>query len=200
MNGNSMASAPALAGVRSRDGAESEAAQTIARAQAGDQQAFERLYREHVGWVYALCLRMVGDPTEAETLTQDAFVRAWQKLDRYRGSGAFGGWLRRLTVNLVIEDRRARSRRARWLAGGDPADHDAPVAPPDTETALDLERAVRRLPEGARIAFVLHDVEGYRHAEIAAWAGLAPGTIKAQLHRARRLLRAALGGREEAPA
>jgi RNA polymerase sigma-70 factor, ECF subfamily len=180
--------------VAGADARESVSRELLEQARRGDARAFERLYRLHAGWVYALCLRLVADAGEAESLTQDVFVRLWEKRDAYRGDGAFGGWLRRLTVNIVIDDRRARGARARWLTGEDPDEAAAPVGPPSIET-LDLERAIAALPPGARFAFVLHDIEGYRHHEIAQLAGIATGTVKAQLHRARRLLRVALEGR-----
>ncbi len=177
-----------------------EVAQLVERAQRGSTRAFEQLYHRRVGRVYGLCLRMMGDPEHATTLTQDAFVRAWEKLGTYRGQGSFDGWLRRLTVNVVIEDRRKAARQARWFAPEEESDRApaAAAAPRDTEDAIDLERAISTLPPGARMAFVLHDVEGYRHREIAEMTGLASGTIKAQLHRARGLLRHVLekGGPE----
>jgi RNA polymerase sigma-70 factor (ECF subfamily) len=142
---------------------------------------------------------MVADPTEAEVLTQDAFVRAWQKLGSYRFSGPFGAWLRRVSANVVIENRRSRAREARWVEDGVELAHvAAPQRRGESEVAIDLERAVAALPPGARMAFVLHDVYGYQHKEIAALANLATGTIKAQLHRARSLLRGALRSTREA--
>jgi RNA polymerase sigma-70 factor, ECF subfamily len=170
----------------------------IRRAQQGDQAAFEALYREHVGRVYALCLRLTADRARAEELTQDAFVRAWQRLASFRGESAFGSWLYRLTVNVVfLSQRTERRRELRLFASDDPA---ALERAPDTAgkggggpgLRLDLERAVASLPPGAREVFVLHDVEGYRHEEIARLTGIAVGTSKAQLFRARRLLREAL--------
>jgi len=143
----------------------------IHRAQQGDRTAFEALYRAHSGRVYALCLRLTADRALAEERTQDAFVRAWERLATFRGESAFSSWLYRLTVNEVLLERRA--------IGG-------------AGIALDLERAVAALPPGAREVFVLHDVEGYRHEEIAQLTGIAVGTSKAQLFRARRLLREAL--------
>jgi len=179
----------------------------VEQAQAGDQRAFERLYRMHVDAIYGLCLRMVGDPTRAEGLTQDAFVRAWQKLGSFRREGAFGGWLRRLAIRLVIEDRRKAVRSARWLAdeieletlaeSGARGPAGASVPPARVVEILEMERAVAALPAGARMVFLLHDVEGYRHREIAAVAGSSVGTVKAQLHRARMLLRRALAERPE---
>src|SRR6266581_4714562 len=168
----------------------------IRRAQQGDRAAFEALYRAHVSRVYALCLRLTADAAQAEERTQDAFVRAWERLATFRGESAFSSWLYRLTVNEVLLGRRAERRREqRIVTTDDPA---ALERPPGTDpasgggSALDLERAVAALPPGAREVFVLHDVEGYRHEEIAELAGIAVGTSKAQLFRARRLLREAL--------
>jgi len=162
------------------------------RAQQGDRSAFEQLYRLHAGRVYALCLRLAGDAVEARRLAQDAFVRAWERLPGFRGDSAFSSWLHRLTVNVVLADRRAASRRQRRVViDGDAVDA---AGPPDawSPERLDLERAIAALPPGARAVFVLFDIEGYGHEEIAAMTGIAPGTSKAQLHRARRLLREAL--------
>jgi len=163
----------------------------VRRACQGEVGAFEGLYRLHVGRVHALCRRMTGDPALAEDLTQEAFVRAWRNLASFRGSSAFSTWLHRLTVNVVLGHLRGRGGRREGLEveGWDEA---APCTAPHTGEAVDLERAISRLPLRARTVFVLHDVEGFRHEEIAALAGMAVGTSKAQLHRARRLLREAL--------
>jgi RNA polymerase sigma-70 factor (ECF subfamily) len=165
----------------------------VSRAQQGQTGAFEQLYRQHVGKVYAVCLRLVPDVQKAETLTQDVFVRAWQKLDTYAGRGPFGAWLRRLAVNVVIEAGRADARRQRRLVALEEAMGDTdprlPAVEADSAADWQLERAVAALPDGARLAFVLHDVQGYRCQEIAALTGVSVGTIKSQLHRARRLLR-----------
>ena len=159
-------------------------------AQAGDAAAFERLYRLHVGRVYALCLRLAGDRSRAETLTQDVFVRAWRKLGTFAGRSAFSTWLHRLAVNVVVEEIRADARRnGRVVMMEDVSLVETPGREAPAGTALDLERAIAALPAGARLVFVLHDVQGYRHEEIAALTGVAVGTSKAQLHRARRLLR-----------
>ncbi len=167
-------------------------ADLVRAAQAGDTRAFEQLYRAHVGRTYALCLRMIGDPQHAEVLTQDAFVRAWEKLATYSGQGSFGGWLHRLTANLVIEDRRRAARSAAWFTSTEDAGERAAAPARSIEDALSLERAIATLPPGARTAFVLHDIEGYRHREIAEMIGVASPTVRAQLHRARSLLRRAL--------
>jgi RNA polymerase sigma-70 factor (ECF subfamily) len=172
----------------------------VARAQDGDVDAFGELYRAHAGRVFALCVRMSGDRAQAQELLQDVFVRAWERIGSFRGEASFGSWLHRLTVNVVLTamrtDRRRESRvsisddlaateaRTGWRSG------DGVRADPGT--AIDLERAIAALPPGARSAFVLHDVEGFSHSEIARLTGLAEGTIRAQLHRARKLLMEAL--------
>ncbi len=170
----------------------------VARARKGDVEAFEALYRAHGGRVHALCLRMCGDPREAEELTQDVWVRVWNRLEGFRGESAFTTWLHSITVNEVLGRRRSDGRRAnRFDTVPDPAAvadgaglRATKAAPPGTR--LDLERALATLPEGARTVFVLYDVEGYLHREIAERLGVAEGTVKAQLHRARRMLREAL--------
>jgi len=164
----------------------------IRRAQAGDQDAFATLYREHAGRVYAVCLRLVADGARAEELTQDVFVRAWERLGSFRGDSAFGSWLYRLAVNVVFMDRRSTGRREARVAGVPDLEVLDAGKEGNPGVRLDLERAIAGLPEGARQAFVLHDVEGYRHDEIAEMTGIAAGTSKAQVFRARRLLREAL--------
>ena len=165
----------------------------VVRAASGDVAAFEELYRENASRVYLLCLRMCGDPSLAEELAQEAFVRAWQKLGSFRGDSAFSTWLHRITVNVVLGDRRSTARReARVKSVGDDLPVDLSSSEPFPGQALDLERSIAALPDGARTVFVLHDIEGYRHKDIARLTGLAEGTSKAQLHRARKLLRKAL--------
>lgn len=166
---------------------------TIVDARNGDDLAFERLYRQHVGRVYALALRLSGDAADAESLTQDVFVRAWERLTSFRGESAFGTWLHRLAVNVILSDRRSAWRRARRVtATGDLLELEVAAPAPPPGMGLDLDDAIAGLPPGARTVFVLHDVEGYEHAEIAELSGIAVGTSKAQLFRARRLLREAL--------
>jgi RNA polymerase sigma-70 factor (ECF subfamily) len=166
----------------------------VARAQAGDQTAFRDLYRQHAGRVYALCLRLTGDGRDAEERTQDVFVRLWDKLRSFRGDSAFSSWLHRLAVNVVLNERRTTGRRERRvMPSEDPdmavgAQRAAPLLDRDA-SSIDLERAIAELPAGAREVFVLFDIEGYGHAEIAELTGIAEGTSKAQLFRARRLLR-----------
>ena len=163
-------------------------------AQDGDTAAFDRLYEEHIGRIYALCLRMSGSRTEAESLAQDVFVRLWQQLPSFRGASAFSSWLHRLAVNVVVESWRASSRRAAHVqpVADLPDGAATAVASDDVETRLDLERAIAALPNGARLVLVLHDIEGYTHEDIAQLCGTAVGTTKAQLHRARSLLRESL--------
>lgn len=175
----------------------------VDRAQAGDQVAFEQLYRDHVGRVYALCLRMTADTGRAEELTQDVFLRAWTKLSTFRGDAAFSTWLHRLTVNVVLADKRSQGKRWARLMGTDElepyegAASKAGLMEPSRArkgARMDLEEAIAALPDGARTVFVLYEIEGYRHEEIAEVTGTAVGTSKAQLHRARKLLREALQG------
>jgi RNA polymerase sigma-70 factor (ECF subfamily) len=165
----------------------------VERAASGDVAAFEELYKGNVGRVYPLCLRMCADPILAEDLVQETFIRAWQKIGTFRGASAFSTWLHRIAVNVVLGHRRSRNRRqVREDLAGDRATFDVETRAAAPDDGLDLERAVAELPEGAREVFVLHDVEGYRHREIADMTGVAVGTSKAQLHRARKLLRKAL--------
>ncbi len=159
-----------------------------ALAASGDGTAFERLYRAHVARIHSLVRRML-DADEADDLTQDVFVRAWQKLSTFRGESAFGTWLHRLAVNVVLARRKTLGvERGRYHTGEDVLDgvsgrRETP------EMTVDFEEAIGRLPDGARQVFVLHDVAGYRHEEIARLLGVVPGTSKSQLHHARMALR-----------
>jgi RNA polymerase sigma-70 factor (ECF subfamily) len=163
----------------------------VRRAQNDDRAAFDALYGQHVGRVYAVCLRMCASRTEAERLTQDVFVRAWQRLKTFRGESAFGSWLHRLAVNVVLQDGRSTRRRDAHVAVlPDPELLESYRSrPAHDDERMDLERAIATLPPGARQVLVLHDIEGYKHEEIARMTGSAVGSVKAQLHRARRLLR-----------
>jgi RNA polymerase sigma-70 factor, ECF subfamily len=165
----------------------------VALAAGGDTSAFERLYHAHVGRIHSLARRMLGTH-EADEVTQDIFVRTWQKLGQFRGESAFSTWLHRLAVNVVIERRRSFAiQRERMV--DDPAALDyVTVAPARADLTVDFEQAMEQLPNGAREIFVLHDVEGYKHREIAVMLGIATGTSKRQLHRARMLMRRHLGG------
>ena len=164
----------------------------VRRAQRGDRVAFERLYRLHRNRIYAVLWRIAGnDPTLAEDLLQEAFVRAWQKLDGFRGEARFATWMHRLAVNVALSDRRIRGRRLeRETALDGEAERTATGARDVYEDRrMDLEQAIAKLPERARTVLVLFDIEGYSHAEIAEISGMAVGSSKAQLHRARKLLR-----------
>jgi RNA polymerase sigma-70 factor, ECF subfamily len=170
----------------------------VARASRGDLLAFEHLYRRTTGRVYALCLRMTGDRERATELVQDVYVRVWERLGSFRGESAFTSWLHRLAVNVVLMRLRADRRRGARIAEmpddievHDVGDRGVPAA--SVHHRLDLEAAIATLPPGARRVFVLHDIEGYRHEEIARLTGTAAGTIRAQLHRARKLMMEALG-------
>lgn len=165
----------------------------VRRAQAGDESAFEQLYREHAGRVYAVCLRLTANAVEARERTQDVFVRAWETLPSYRGESAFSTWLHRLAVNVVLMELRTAGRRdARFLAETDAPEGGGAARDSSPALRMDLEAAVAALPPGARQVLVLHDIEGYQHQEIAEMLGIAEGTSKAHLFRARRLLREAL--------
>ena len=160
----------------------------LALAASGDASAFERLYRTHVARIHSLVRRML-DADEADDLTQDIFVRAWQKLATFRGESAFGTWLHRLAVNLVLARRRTLGvERGRFHTRVDPLEG-VSARRETPEISMDFEDALARLPDGARQVFVLHDVAGYRHEEIARMLGVVPGTSKSQLHHARMALR-----------
>jgi len=179
--------------IMATDGRTAETA-CVRRAQQGDVAAFEELYRSHVGKVYALCLRLAGDRELAEELAQDVFVRAWEKLGSFHGRSAFASWLHRLTVNLVTSRWRSRGRRrAHFVPNSESEIAAVGESPPPPGLAIDLEQAIAGLPPQARMIFVLFDIEGYHHREIARLTGLSVGTSKAHLHRARRMLREVLG-------
>lgn len=172
---------------------ESAPADDVALAATGDRRAFERLYRENVNRVFAVCVRMCGDRMRAEELTQDVFVRVWEKLPLFRGESAFSTWVHRLAVNVILNARKAEGRdRSRHEPDGEEM-LEARGSSPHHGDRMDLETAIATLPPGARRVFVLHDVEGYKHEEIAELLGVTAGGSKAQLHRARMLLREALG-------
>jgi RNA polymerase sigma-70 factor (ECF subfamily) len=161
----------------------------VRRAQSGDVGAFENVYRAHVPAVRALCVRMCGDAGEADELVQDAFVRAWERLGSFAGQSSLATWLHRLTVNVVLEKWRSANRDAlRMLDDPDALALRTQEPLRDADVAIDLAAAMRRLPPGARTVFVLHDMEGYAHDEVATMIGIAAGTSRAQLFRARRAL------------
>jgi RNA polymerase sigma-70 factor, ECF subfamily len=160
----------------------------VASAASGDVRAFEQLYKTHLPRVHSLVRRMAGG-TDADELTQDVFVRVWQKLGTFRGDSAFTTWLHRLTVNVVIERFRTDNVRRQRLRSGEDLFEVLPAPGRSGDLSMDFETALEKLPDGAREIFVLHDVEGYKHTEIAALLEISPGTSKAQLHRARMMLR-----------
>lgn len=165
----------------------------VALAAAGDRQAFERLYRAHSNRIYSLCTRMCGSRTRGEELTQDVFVRTWEKLPQFRAESAFSTWLHRLAVNVVLNARKMDGKRDARTDDGEIEDRwDEVARPPMHLERMDLTEAIAKLPAGARKVFVLHDIEGYKHEEIAEMCGITSGGSKAQLHRARLLLREAL--------
>lgn len=168
----------------------------VRRAQRGDMQAFEAIYRQHAGCVHALCRRLASDPVQADELMQDVFVRAWERLQSFRGESSLQSWLHRVTVNVFLAaDRGDRRRRAHEdVVDDDSYELLASTASGDPGDRIDLERAIAALPPGARVAFVLHDIEGYSHDEIAAMNGTAAATVRVQLHRARRHLMEKLRG------
>jgi RNA polymerase sigma-70 factor (ECF subfamily) len=165
----------------------------VQRARAGDVRAFERLYREHVGRVYGLCLRMTRDPAMAEDCTQETFINAWKALERFETRSSLATWLHRIAVNVAL----AKRRKSSAVVQSSTDDEDEPIEADWTlETPLEvneIEAAIERLPEGARDVLVLHAIYGYSHVEAAEMLGVAEGTCKAQLHRARSLLREKLG-------
>jgi len=173
--------------------------ETIRRAQLGDSVAFESIYQQYASRVYALCLRMLRDPIEAEDLTQEAFLQLFRKLNTFRGESAFSTWLHRLTFNLVLMHLRKKSPPTVSIEGADDQhdEIDSPtidVGAPDLllEGSIDrllLERCIERLPTGYRTIFVLHDIQGYHHSEIAEMVGRSVGVSKSQLHKARMRLR-----------
>ena len=161
----------------------------VALAAGGDTAAFERLYTANVARVHGLARRMAG-PEAAEELTQDVFVRAWQKLGTFRGDASFSTWLHRLAVNVIIERfRTLGTQRDRFLADGEETLERLSSPRPSGDLRMDFDSALSRLPHAARKVFVLHDVEGYKHHEIGNLLGISAGTSKSQLHRARMLMR-----------
>lgn len=175
--------------------ADLETVRLVRGARRGDVDAFEGLYRRFSGRVHGLCLRMTANRDLAEELTQETFVRVWERFDRFEGDSRFAPWLLKVAANVVLSHGRTRRRKLDREIGTDTLDRvPGPQAPPRAAAgaAVDLERAVAMLPDGARTVFVLHDVEGFKHGEIADLLGVAEGTTKAQLHRARRMLRETL--------
>ena len=169
-------------------------AELIALCRAGDGDAFEAIYREHAPRLYALARRMTGSEAESEDLLQEIFLQVHRKLDSYRGDAALGTWLYRLAIRQCLDF--IRSRHGRMRAASSPFEDEAASMPSTHETPgarIDIERAVARLPDGCRVAFVLHDIEGLEHKQIAAALGVSEGTSKSQVFKARMKLRAMLG-------
>src|SRR6202166_1253371 len=189
-------SAPPISGTDNNSLTEAE---IIVRAQNGDHAMFEQLYRLHSRRVYAVCLRMLGDPSEAEDLTQEAFMLLFRKIHTFRGESAFSTWLHRLVVNLVLMHLRKKSlptvsMEAAPGPNGETAASNVDIAASDLflEGSIDrinLSRCIAQLPVGSRAIFVLHDIQGYKHYEIAQMLGRSEGVSKSQLHRARKRLR-----------
>jgi RNA polymerase sigma-70 factor (ECF subfamily) len=164
----------------------------VRRAADGCPRSFERIYRAHAPRIYSLCARMLGDD-EADEMCQRVFVLCWRKLDRFEGRAAFGTWLYRLAVNAILSRRRELGTRRGREEENEAALENAVARPPSSDLNMDFEGALSTLPEGCRQVFVLHDVEGYKHEEIAGMLDITAGTSKSQLHRARMLLRRHLG-------
>jgi RNA polymerase sigma-70 factor (ECF subfamily) len=159
-----------------------------ALAASGDPHAYERLYRSHVARIHSLARRMIN-PDAADEVTQDVFVRAWEKLGSFRGESAFGTWLHRLAINVILGRRATLGIQRERFEDREEAFDAVATKPITPELGIDFETAIGRLPKGARTVFVLHDVEGFKHEEIAENLGISVGTSKAQLHRARMMLR-----------
>lgn len=171
----------------------------VERCRRGDLAAFEEVYRTHAGRLYSVACRMVGNPADAEDLLQEIFLAAHRKLDSFRGESALGTWLYRLATNLCLDHLRSRTARTNQVTGSlddETGLQDAASRglADRTLTRMDLERALVQLPEGCRAAFILHDVEGLEHREVAEALGIAEGTSKSQVHKARLRLRALLSG------
>jgi RNA polymerase sigma-70 factor, ECF subfamily len=180
-------------------------AELVARCRNGDLDAFEQLYRQHAPRLYSLASRMAGTSADAEDLLQEIFLLAHRKLDSFKGDSALSTWLYRLAMNVCLDF--VRSRQARTGRLTDSLDDERPGAPPAPQTQplngvarIDLERAVARLPDGCRAAFLLHDVEGFEHREVASILGVSTGTSKSQVHKARLKIRTYLASRHMAPA
>jgi RNA polymerase sigma-70 factor (ECF subfamily) len=170
----------------------------VERCRKGDLRAFEELYRQHAGRLYSVACRMVGNPSDAEDLLQEIFLSAHRKLDSFRGESALGTWLYRLATNLCLDHLRSKTARSGQLTSAldderELADVGSRALADQALTRMDLERALAQLPEGCRAAFVLHDIEGLEHREVAEALGIAEGTSKSQVHKARLRLRAFLG-------
>ena len=172
------------------------------KSAAGDTKAFEELYHRHFRRVFALCLRMMGNPTEAEDMTQDVFVQLFNKIGMFRGESAFTTWLHRLTVNQVLMHFRRRGVRMEQVTEDGESPQQVVAGTEDyarmpVVDRIALDKAVSQLPPGYRAVFVLHDVEGHEHEEVARLLGCSVGTSKSQLHKARMKLRQLLRQQNE---
>lgn len=176
----------AAAPVSLRFASDAELARRIA---SGDERAFEEFYHAHARRVYAVCLRLSADPDRARALVQDTFVLAWERMDSFRGESRLSSWLHRIAVNVFMEGQRRRTRWQRLLVRGDDRAELSPDRRDDPGLRVDLERCIAALPEGARTMLVLRDIEGHSYRDISRITGVTEGTVKAQLHRARRLLK-----------
>lgn len=164
----------------------------VSQAKEGNTESFEKLYKINLPRVYAVCLRISSDKMRAEELTQDTFVKAWENINSFRGESLFSTWIYKIAVNISLLDLRQRKRwYKRFKNFSNLLNFDKKVSI-SVSTSIDLDKAVSYLPEKARLVFILHDIEGYRHNEIAELLSVKSGTTKAQLHRARKLLREAL--------
>jgi RNA polymerase sigma-70 factor (ECF subfamily) len=168
--------------------------QILARAAAGDADAFAAIYHHHSGMVYGICARFAGgDPARAGEMTQDVFVHLWHKLHQYTGDGPFAAWVRRLAINQALNALRTEQRRSNHETSyAELPEPDIVSTRSNGEDRMDIESAVSALPGGARTVFLLHDVHGYSDQEIASMTDTTRGTVRSQLHRARKLLRKAL--------
>lgn len=185
----------AVASLKPMTSQQDEDSDLVALARNGDNLAFEKLYRRHRNRIYGLVWRLCGgDGALAEDLLQEAFVRAWKKLDSFRGEARFSTWLHRLSVNVALSDRRIRVKRLERETALEGTVERTAAGDKDVsaDKRMDLEQAIAKLPERARTVLVLYDIEGYSHAEVAEITGMAVGSSKAQLHRARKLVRGEL--------
>ena len=200
----SKAAVGTAAGAQDAGGRRAEDLALVERCRQGDLAAFEAIYRAHARRLYSVAHRIVGNPADAEDLLQDIFLAAHRKLDGFRGDAALGTWLYRLATNLCLDHVRSRAARAGQKTsaledGGALPDPGSRQLADRAVARLDLERALLELPDGCRAAFVLHDVEGLEHREVAEILGIAEGTSKSQVHKARLRLRALLGARRTSP-
>jgi RNA polymerase sigma-70 factor (ECF subfamily) len=185
-------------GLKQSEADEMTEAEAIRLAQKGDAAAFERIFRLHSGRVYALCLRMVRNTSQAEELTQEVFLQLFRKIQTFRGESAFSTWLHRVSVNVVVMRLRKKTVMETPLEDDNEEEYSnrlvKEIGAPDLVLSgaidrINLDRAIGELPPGYRRAFLLHDVEGYEHREVAEIMGCSVGNSKSQLHKARRQLR-----------